>query len=137
MSKALSGTVAAAVIAVAAVALLRWSSPPRGSDADARQPIATASYACDAGRVIDARFYEGPTVTAASGEPPVPGGSAVVSFDHGRELELHRTLSADGARYALPDESVVFWSKGDGAIVMKGETLEPSWANCRTTSGTR
>ena len=29
-------------------------------------------------------------------------------------MTLPQTLSADGARYANADESIVFWSKGNG-----------------------
>ena len=41
----------------------------------------------------------------------------------GRKLSVARAVSASGARYATPDESFVFWNKGDtAAVTEKGAT---------------
>jgi len=58
----------------------------------------------------------------------------VVSFDEGddtmtlfapdKTMKLRRLISGSGARYGNEDESVVFWSKGDGATIeMDGRTM--------------
>jgi hypothetical protein len=44
-------------------------------------------------------------------------------------LDLNQTISADGARYANSDESFVFWSKGDGALVLENN-VEKSYLGC-------
>lgn len=49
----------------------------------------------------------------------------------GRSLSLPRAISADGARYANPDESFVFWNKGNGAFVQEYD--QTTYANCVTT----
>ncbi len=90
------------------------------------QPIATASYVCDGGKTIDAKFYQGQTKPPAGpNEPPTPGGSAEISLSDGRTMTLQQTLSADGARYSngnpmiQGNETFVFWSKGNGAFVLE------------------
>ena len=82
------------------------------------QPIASVSYVCNGNKTIDASFYEGTSTPAVtSDQPPVPGGSVKIALGDGRDLTLSQTISADGARYANADESLVFWSKGTGAFV--------------------
>jgi membrane-bound inhibitor of C-type lysozyme len=61
--------------------------------------------------------------TAASSDtntPPTPGGSVKLVLSDGREMTLKQTISADGARYANADESVVFWNVGNGATYTEG-----------------
>lgn len=50
-----------------------------------------------------------------------------LTLSDGRILTLPQTISADGARYANPDESFVFWSKGSGATI-----VEDGWQNSYT-----
>ena len=84
-------------------------------------PLASVSYLCDGGQTIDASFYDGTTTPAIlAGQPPMPTGHVALTLDDGRTLELPQTISADGARYANSDESFVFWSKGQGALVTDG-----------------
>lgn len=88
------------------------------------------SYSCDAGKTISAVFTEGATISAAGPDlPPTPGGSVVLDLSDGRHLTLAQTLSADGTRYANPDESFVFWSKGNGALVLENNQ-EKSYIGC-------
>jgi membrane-bound inhibitor of C-type lysozyme len=82
---------------------------------------ATASYLCDSGLTIQARFYQGETQPATADQPPVPSGSVKLLLSDGTTLDLPQTISADGVRYAMVDDSVVFWSKGDGAIYTKNQ----------------
>ena len=95
----------------------------------AKQPVATVSYLCDAGKTITAVLYKGETIPPAHpGEPPIPGGSAAVTLGDGRAMTLAQTISADGIRYANPDESFIFWSKGNGAFVM--ENNKQTYTGC-------
>jgi membrane-bound inhibitor of C-type lysozyme len=94
--------------------------------------IATVSYACDAGKTINASFYDGTSTPATATQPPVPGGSVTVTLSDGRTATLPQTISADGARYANADESFIFWEKGSGAFVM--ENNQQTYANCLDTA---
>jgi membrane-bound inhibitor of C-type lysozyme len=96
------------------------------SEAQNTNPIATASYVCDGGKTIDAKFYQGQTKPPAGpNEPPIPGGSVKISLSDGRTMTLQQTLSADGSRYSngnpmiQGNETFVFWSKGNGAFVLE------------------
>jgi membrane-bound inhibitor of C-type lysozyme len=81
--------------------------------------ITQAVYVCNEDKTINAAFYRGETKPVAPGQPPIPAGSVKIILSDGRNFDLPQTLSADGARYANSDESFVFWSKGDGAIVLE------------------
>lgn len=87
---------------------------PRG-----QRPIATVSYACNDGKALIAAYFTGSSTPARGDQPPIPGGSVAVALSDGRGLKLAQTLSADGMRYANEDESFVFWSKGNGALVLE------------------
>ena len=94
------------------------------------QPLNTVQYSCDGGKSIIAQYFEGTTTPPSSpGEPPIPSGSVALSSNDGSNMTLTRTLSADGLRYANADESFVFWSKGQGAIVLENEA-EKNYTNC-------
>ena len=87
-------------------------------------------YACDTGQVINATFTAGETKEPTkAGQPPVPGGSVLLTFEDNSTLTLAQTISADGARYANPDESLVFWSKGNGAMVLQSG-VEKDFKGC-------
>jgi membrane-bound inhibitor of C-type lysozyme len=126
------------IIAVVVVVLLfvgwEWRHSPLFSQflgaSGAGQLIAQVHYQCDGGKTIDAGYYQGAQVPQpVPGEPPVPTGSAKVALSDGRSLTLAQTLSADGARYASKDESFVFWSKGNGALVLENNQ-EKSFIGC-------
>jgi membrane-bound inhibitor of C-type lysozyme len=102
--------------------------------APAETPIASATYTCDAGKTLAATYYAGTPVTVAPGERPVPTGWAMVSIDGGPEVRLSQTLSADGARYANADESLVFWNKGNEALIMRDNAMDLAYTNCQTES---
>lgn len=81
----------------------------------ARKPI-RAVFGCDGGRTIDAVFRR------------FPADTVDLKFGDGRALTLSRALSADGARYATPDGSLVFWNKGRKAL-LTGKDFS-SYTNC-------
>ena len=95
----------------------------------ANNPIAQATFVCDAGKTIDASFYQGESKAAASpDQPPVPGGSVSISLSDDRQMTLPQTISADGTRYANADESFVFWAKGNGAFITEG--TQQTYSGC-------
>ncbi len=95
-----------------------------------KQPLATVSYVCSGGKTITAAYYAGETKPAATAdEPPVPSGSVHLSLSDTRTMTLPQTLSADGGRYANTDESFVFWTKGNGALVLENNK-EKSYVGC-------
>jgi len=111
------------VIAVFAFVFFRTPSSPN-------QPINTVSYSCNAGKTITAVYYQGENKPSPGpGQPPTPGGSAALTLSDGRAMTLAQTISADGARYANTDESFVFWSKGNGALVLENNA-EKSFIGC-------
>jgi hypothetical protein len=98
------------------------------------KPINIVSYTCDAGKVIIAKFYQGETEPSPSpDQPPIPGGSIVLSLSDGRSITLPQTISADGERYANSDESFVFWGKGNGAFITEGNGNDTTYKNCVVT----
>lgn len=93
-------------------------------------PIATVLYSCDAGKTINAIYYSGePKPAAGPDMPPSPGGSVAITLSDGRAMTLPQTISASGIRYANADESFVFWSKGEGALVLESNE-EKSYIGC-------
>lgn len=104
---------AAALIVIAAVVVLGQKSAPPTL-------LTTVVYSCDAGEGLTATFYRGENKPAPSpDEPPIPGGSVVLTFPNGSTMMLAQTISADGNRYANADGSFVFWGKGNGALVLE------------------
>lgn len=95
------------------------------------KPIASATYYCNEGKTMTADYYTGGVVEkeVVPGEPPVPTGSVELSLSDGRHFILPQTISASGIRYANEDESFVFWSKGDGALVLENN-VEKSYIGC-------
>jgi membrane-bound inhibitor of C-type lysozyme len=112
-----------AVIILAVLALVFYRVP-------SNQHATTVNYACNADKTITAVYYQGETTPAASSDqPPIPGGSVSLTLSDGRALTLAQTISADGVRYANADESFVFWSKGNGALVLENN-VEKSYIGC-------
>src|SRR5690349_923613 len=71
----------------------------------------SAVFTCDAGKNISATFYQGAAIASSTpGAPPTPGGSVHLALSDGRTVDLPQTISADGARYASADGSVIFWN---------------------------
>ena len=91
-----------------------------------------ASYSCDAGKTIRAVYHNDNTPqTIKLGAMPLPHGSIDLVLSDGRTMTLPHGISADGARYATGDESLIFWSKGNGSFIEeKGKGL--TYSNCST-----
>lgn len=99
-------------------------------DTQMSQAVNTVSFACNVGKTIQAQFTEGaPIESNDSNKPATPGGNVKLVLSDGRSMTLPQTLSADGARYANADESFVFWSKGNGALVLENNE-EKSYIGC-------
>jgi membrane-bound inhibitor of C-type lysozyme len=95
------------------------------------RPISTVTYACDNNMTITAAYYEGPKQPPVpAGQMPQPTGSAVVSLDGEASTTFKQTISADGARYANSDESLVFWSKGNQVLILRNNSTDLSFRNC-------
>ncbi|MCX6737925.1 MAG: MliC family protein [Candidatus Parcubacteria bacterium] len=108
------------------------SSPsvsPSPSPSASLPPIAQVTYICNGDKTIDAAFYKVETKIVEPGEPPIPSGSVKIVLSDGRSFDLPQTISADGGRYANSDESFVFWSKGNGALVLENN-VEKSYTGC-------
>lgn len=92
-------------------------------------PIAQVTYICNDNKTIYAAFYKGEVKIVKPGEMPIPSGSVKIVLSDGRNLDLTQTISADGSRYANSDESLVFWSKGNGALVLENN-VEKNYIGC-------
>lgn len=92
------------------------------------QVIGPVSFACDAGKSIEATFNN------------VESGTSSVSLvlSDGRATTVPQTISADGARYANAGETFVFWNKGNTAFIEEGNinvnTPPMTYQNCVATS---
>ena len=122
------------VLAVLAFVAWEWRYSPFLSNlfgsTTTGQLVGQAHYQCDGGKTIDAEFYSGgPAPQPVAGQPPVPQGSVQLTLSDNRAMTLAQTLSADGARYANKDESFVFWSKGNGALVLENNQ-QKSFTGC-------
>jgi membrane-bound inhibitor of C-type lysozyme len=104
------------VLALALVAGCSGNASRTGSSADG-SVVRGAHYQCDNARTIDAVFDPG--TGPAAGTPPRPTGHVTIDLSDGRKVVLPQTISASGVRYANADESLVFWIKGDGALVLE------------------
>lgn len=91
--------------------------------------IAQVTYICNDDKTIDAAFYKGETKSVKPGEMPIPSGSVKIVLSDGRNLNLSQSISADGSRYTNSDESFVFWSKGNGALVLENN-VEKNYTGC-------
>lgn len=96
-----------------------------------KSPAIQVTYICEGGKTINATFYKGEAKISESGEMPILGGSAKISLSDGRDFDLPQTISASGVRYANNDESFIFWSKGNGALVLENN-IEKSYIGCIT-----
>jgi membrane-bound inhibitor of C-type lysozyme len=88
--------------------------------------IANAVFTCDSDKAIQAQFMQN----------TIGQGSVALELSDGRSLVLPQAMSADGARYAKPDGSFVFWDKGNGSFIEEGApyaTNTPeTYSNCVT-----
>ena len=99
-------------IAAAAIAIASLSFVPA---ALAEDPIASVAYKCADNKTIDAAYYS---------------DRVQIKLSDGRDLTLPQAQAASGIRYANADESVVFWSKGEGAFVTEGDPNKATYDTC-------
>jgi len=78
-------------------------------------------YLCKDGKSIEAGYFKGEPVSTELDEMPTPSGEARILLSDKRELKLPQTISASGIRYANEDDSIVFWSKGNGAFLLEDD----------------
>lgn len=125
------------IVVIVIVALIAFKGH---SSTGSSTTIATVTYSCDKSQGIVATFYSGPTKPAAgAGQPPTPGGSALVKLSDGRTFTLNQTVSADGGRYSNGDpniaagqpgaETFVFWGKGNTALVLENN-VQKDYTGC-------
>lgn len=91
-------------------------------------------YKCEAGKTIEASYFEGSAApTPKPGEPPIPTGSVALKLSDGRQIKLPQTISGSGIRYATTNDSFVFFSKGDTALIL--ENNEQTYTGCVSGTG--
>jgi membrane-bound inhibitor of C-type lysozyme len=84
--------------------------------------ISKALYMCKENRAIEATYYESKaTTTIVAGQPPVLKGSVKLLLSDTRTFDVPQTASASGVRYANPNESFVFWNKGNEVLVLEDD----------------
>lgn len=114
-----NGLIAALVLIVIIVAVVMYGKAPTGTNG-----VITANYSCNAGKTIGAVFN-------------TDKKNVALTLSDGRTMTLQQTISADGARYSdgdptiAGDESFVFWSKGNAALVLE-DNEEKSYIGCVT-----
>lgn len=103
----------------------------RGNTSQSENQPISVFYQCDGGKTISALIY--PSQSNPNPVPPdtlpKPTGKAEVKLSDGRDLSINQTISADGVRYANTDESFIFWSKGNGALVLENNE-QKSYIGC-------
>lgn len=95
--------------------------------------ITSVTYHCDNDREITVSYFNGPEKPISPGDTPQPTGSVNVSFDTNPSQTLNQTISASGVRYANSDESLIFWNKGNSALIMRNNTMDLTYSNCLQT----
>lgn len=115
-------TIAIACIAIVSYAVLsREGVAPAEHVPVAGVAVATTTYLCDNDKQLTAVFYDAVNAPAPQeGKPPTPSGWVELTPKGAQVMHLPQTISADGGRYANTDESFVFWSKGNGAMIQEG-----------------
>jgi membrane-bound inhibitor of C-type lysozyme len=99
---------------------------------DNRTLIAKVHYSCDKGKIIDTVYYKEANVNVPSPKDIAQnGGSVDVAIDGGAMMSLNQTISGSGIRYANQDESFIFWSKGEEALIMRNNSMDPNYTNCK------
>ncbi len=74
-----------------------------------KTPLNNVAYVCAESKTIQAIYY---------------ADSVDLVLSDGRSFTLPQAVSASGARYANPDEAVVFWNKGTSASITEGANPE-------------
>lgn len=92
--------------------------------------VSSIELICNEGKTIEASFYQvKAALSQAVGLVPTLEGSVKLKLDDGRTFDLPQAVSADGGRYANAGDVFVFWSKGNGALVLEGGA-EKTYRGC-------
>ena len=105
-----------------------YFSDKEGGETELPYLINKIEYICKDDKTIEASYFEGELIPVEPGEMLTPAGQVKVVLSDGRELELPQTISASGVRYANDDESIIFWSKGNGAFLLEND--EETYSGC-------
>lgn len=100
------------------------------SETDDQSGNKTVTYLCADDVTLTAKFEAGKSTTSVTEGEMQPGGSVTLTTQDGITAVLPQTVSASGSRYASPGESFVFWSKGDGALVLENGTTSLAYRDC-------
>jgi membrane-bound inhibitor of C-type lysozyme len=109
-----------ATIAAGIFLMRRHIERPAAPNAPIPPQAVTISLACKDSKTITATFHIPEDQTAD------------LVFSDGRTLSLPHAVSADGARYANADESIVFWTRGNSAFVTEKGT--ETYSDCTVTN---
>jgi len=108
------------LVAVIFVVWLFYPSPlKQNEEKENTKQEKQVSYLCKDSKTIDADYHFGTPIKTNPGEPPKPNGSVNITLSDKRMLSLPQTISASGIRYANTDESIIFWSKGNGSFLLE------------------
>jgi hypothetical protein len=92
--------------------------------------LQSTTLVCNAGKTIEASFFEENLVAGeAPGATLIPQKTAKIILDDGRTLELKQAVSADGGRYVSEGDVFVFWTKGNGALILENGA-EKTYRGC-------
>ncbi len=81
-----------------------------------KTPLNNVAYVCADSKTVQAIYY---------------ADSVDLVLSDGRSFTLPQAVSASGARYANPDEAVVFWNKGNSAFITEGANSDNmTFKNC-------
>lgn len=105
------GLLALLIILLAVDIGWRWQA------SDSVEDIISAKFVCAGAKTIKSHFHNGKI------------NWVELELSDGRTKYLSQALSASGARYADPQESFVFWTKGESAFITE-EDLE-TYTNCQ------
>jgi membrane-bound inhibitor of C-type lysozyme len=90
-----------------------------------------ATYQCANNVSLKATFHKRSVkIQTTPNEPPQPTGSVTLELSDGQTLDLPQTISADGVRYADANDTFVFWSKGNSALIQQNGSSSSSYRNC-------
>lgn len=106
--------------------LVAWRMLAPGTRAPSTTLVNAVYYVCEDGRTITAAYYQREVLPPVRYDaPPDPNGSVVLALSDGRTLTLSQTLSADGVRYSAENDPLIFWSKGNAALLFERGKPDP------------
>ncbi len=119
--------------AAIAVALMIFKAAPVRT-ATATNAVATSTQTVAAHQVVSLSNDPGALFSCSSNmslKADFVSHEVHLVLSDGRRISVPQVVSADGGRYANPDQSFVFWNKGTSAFVQEyGNT---TYADCLTT----